>query len=81
MAIKLEDTNHESGKYTILATIYTYGSITQVVEKDKVRQECERLRNALYAGSAKCYKRIEVINNETGEIRQYWDNQDNKINF
>lgn len=77
MGIKLEE-SHEIGKYTILATIWTYGSIAQVVEKDKVRPECERLKNALSVGSTPAYKRIEVINNETGEIREYWNNQKTK---
>lgn len=68
-------------KYTILATIHTYGSIAQVVEGENVRKECERLKGALEVGSAPAYKRIEIINNETGEIRTYWDNQNNDIQF
>lgn len=68
-------------KYTIITTIHTYGSMTQVVEKNKVREECERLKKTLDKIDAPSYRRIEVVNNETGEIREFWNNQDNKIQF
>lgn len=68
-------------KYTIIAAVHTYGSITQVVPKEKVREECERLKKVLSVGEAPKYIQIEVVNNETGEIREFWNNADNKINF
>lgn len=68
-------------KYTIICTLFTYGSITKCVNKEEVRKECERLKKICKIGMEKCYQTIEVINNETGEIREYWNNHNNKINF
>lgn len=70
-------------KYTILCTQHTYGSISKVVEKEQVRAECERIKKVFSSRLCKenAYTRIEVINNETGEIREFWNNKDNIINF
>lgn len=68
-------------KYTIIFTEHHYGSLTEVVEKDKVREECERLKHATKLAQENAYFRIEVVNNATGEIREYWNNHDNKIMF
>lgn len=68
-------------KYTIICTLFTYGNITECVNKEDVKSECERLKKICTIGMEKCYQTIEVINNETGEIREYWNNQKNTINF
>lgn len=68
-------------KYTIICNILTTGHITEVIEKDKVRAECERLKNLTKLGDEHTYMRIEVVNNETGEVREYWNNQENVIKF
>lgn len=68
-------------KYTIILAQYTYGSLTQVVNKDQVIAECERLKAIFSKQPEKCYTIIEVVNNQTGECREYWNNHDNKINF
>ena len=78
-------------KYTILQTWHEYGSLAQVVEEKKVRTICEsavkheilkkRYRINKGIDTPNIYCRIEVINNETGEIREYWNNQENKIKF
>lgn len=69
--------------YTILATIHTYGSIATTHPANEVKPECERLRKVLSfgAGEDTIYKRIEVINNDTGEVREYWNNHNNEIKF
>lgn len=68
-------------KYTILAVHHTYGHICEIVEKEKVREECERLRKIFSYPKEKTYTKIEVINNETGEVREYWNNSNNKLKF
>lgn len=68
-------------KYTILFTEFHYGNITIVVNKDKVRQECERIKNMSELAKENAYMRIEVVNNQTGEIREYWNNHDKIIMF
>lgn len=68
-------------KYTILFTEYHFGNITIVVDKDKVRKECERIKSMSKLANENAYMRIEVVNNQTGEIREYWNNHDNKIMF
>ena len=78
-------------KYTILQTWHEYGSIAQIVDKDKVKIICEsamkceklRMRYKCIKGiiPLNVYYRIEVVNNETGEIREYWNNKENKIKF
>lgn len=70
-------------KYTIICTQHTYGSLAKVVEKDNVRDECERLRKIFSKPLCKenAYTRIELINNETGEIREFWNNRENTIKF
>lgn len=67
-------------QYTILATVFTCGSITEQCDKEQVREECERLKKTMSI-STHDYIRIEAINNETGEIREYWNNHNNKIEF
>lgn len=70
--------------YTIIWTVHTYGNITEVVEKSKVKTECERLHKLSVIGGNEqknTFKTIEVVNNETGEIREYWNNFDNQIQF
>lgn len=68
-------------KYTIICSIHTCGQIAEVVSKDKVREECERFKNLNKLGNENTYARIEVVNNETGEIREYWNNIENTIKF
>lgn len=71
-------------KYTIIWTIHTYGSVTQIVEKNQVKAECERIRKVSSAANNEPKNRfesIEVVNNNTGEIREYWNNHNNEIQF
>lgn len=68
-------------KYTIICTLFTYGCISQSVKKEEVKKECERLKKIFELAKEQCYQRIEVVNNETGEIREYWNNHNNTINF
>ena len=68
-------------KYTIIFSLVTEGHIVEVVNKKIVKSECERLKKIASISDNKTYARIEVVNNETGEIREYWNNSDNKINF
>lgn len=77
-------------KYTIIYTIIRHGNVTEVVDKDKVRSECERFKTAhaldehfkkKLGDNTHTYCRIEVVNNDTGEIREYWNSHDNKIQF
>ena len=77
-------------KYTIIYTEIRHGSITEIVDKDKVRNECEQLKSIheldkhfkkKLGDNTHTDCRIEVINNETGEIREYWNSHDNKIEF
>lgn len=70
-------------KYTILCTHHTYGSVSEVVEKEKVKSECERLKKVFSSpiNEKNTFTIIEVINNDTGEIREFWNNKENIINF
>lgn len=68
-------------KYTIIFTRLEYGQIIETVEKDKVREKCELWKKTEKLNKEKAYLRIEVVNNQTGEIREYWNNNDNSINF
>lgn len=67
--------------YTVLLTVFTYGSEAVPCEGEKVREQCERLRNIAKISTGNVYQRIEVVNNNTGEIREYWNNHENKILF
>lgn len=71
--------------YTIICTKFTEGSIAEVVEKIQVKGECERLQKVMYnpklEDTQNTYVRIEVVNNDTGEIREFWNNKENTINF
>lgn len=71
--------------YTIICTKFTEGSIAEVVEKIQVKSECERLKKVMYnpklEDTQNTYVRIEVVNNNTGEIREFWNNKENTINF
>lgn len=68
-------------KYTIIATEFHYGQIIQNVNKEDVKINCERLRKLFTLPKETCYCRIEVINNQTGEMREFWNNHENKIQF
>ena len=68
-------------KYTIIATEFHYGQIIQNVNKEDVRINCEKLKKLFNLAKENAYCRIEVINNQTGEMREYWNNHENKINF
>ena len=68
-------------KYTIICNILTTGHITKIVSKENVRKECERLKNLNKITDSHTYMRIEVVNNSTGEIREYWNNKENEIKF
>lgn len=72
---------YTNNKYTIIATFHTCGSITVTLEKEHVRKECERLKKLYDLGSEGCYARIEVVNNQTGEIREFWNSSDKKELF
>ena len=67
--------------YTIICTNYRQGKIEIQVEGKEVRKECERLRKVMSNRLVDNYLRIEVVNNETGEIREYWNNSNNTIKF
>lgn len=67
--------------YTIICTSYREGKIEKQVEGKKVRKECERLRKVMSSRLVTNYVRIEVQNNDTGEIREYWNNGNNTIQF
>lgn len=67
--------------YTIICTELYYGQITQVCKKEDVRKECERLKMVSKHSAENTYWQIEVVNNETGEIREYWNNKENTIKF
>lgn len=68
-------------KYTIIAVQHTYGHVTETVEKEQVKSECERLKKIFSIAKENAYTTIEVVNNDTGEVREYWNNRKNEINF
>lgn len=78
---QLQLTNSTNNKYTIICTQFQYGQITEIVDKENVRKECERLKNVFNKDFINTYIQVEVINNETGEIREYWNNKKNEIQF
>lgn len=67
-------------EYTILVTSLYHSHMTIPISKENVRNECERLRKILTYGED-TYKQIEVVNNETGEVREYWNNKQNETLF
>lgn len=67
-------------EYTILVTSMYYSHMTIPITKENVRSECERLRGVLMFGED-TYKQIEIVNNETGEIREYWNSKQNETLF
>ena len=70
-----------SKPYTIITTIYTIGQIINPCEKEEVRAECEHMRSLGNVQNENSHLIIEVVNNETGEIREYYNSKDNKIKF
>lgn len=80
----LKDFAFNKDKYTIICTEFQYGQIIETKEQNEVRNECERLKRIFGNEKIKdkdIYIRIEVVNNCTGEIREYWNNHENKIQF
>lgn len=67
--------------YTIIWTELQYGQMVLKKNKDQVKEECERLRKISKIADADRYIRIEVMNDETGEIREYWNNKQNETLF
>ena len=67
--------------YTVLLTVFRYGSEAVPCKKEDVRNQCERLKALSKIVQGEAYMRIEAINNQTGEISEYWNNKDNKIEF
>jgi hypothetical protein len=74
-------------KYTIITTWVKYGQHIQKVDKQYVRKICECEKSKFefekkhYANTRNVHMQIEVVNNQTGEIREFWNSQDNKLNF
>lgn len=67
--------------YTIITTIYTIGQIIKPCEKEEVRKQCENMRKLHNVQIENEHLIIEVVNNETNEIREYYNSKDNKIKF
>lgn len=79
------DIINDNSNYTIISTQVQYGQVIRTCKKEDVRSECEKIRK-LYEFSAKnndnnTHSRIEVVNNETGEIREYWNSENKQILF
>lgn len=79
------DIINNDSNYTIISTQVQYGQVIRTCKQEDVRNECERIRK-LYEFSAKnndnkTHSIIEVVNNETGEIREYWNSEQNKVLF
>lgn len=74
-------------KYTIITTYVKYGQHIQHVKKEDVRKMCEwqkenfKFQKSRFSNTKNVHMQIEVVNNQTGEIREFWNSQDNKINF
>lgn len=68
-------------EYTIITTIYTIGQIIAPCKKEEVRKECERMIKLHNVQSRNEHLIVEVVNNETGEIREYYNSNNNKIQF
>lgn len=68
-----------AGTYTIIKTYHQYGQKISICNKKDVRKKLESdvkwtiLNDKRYKDN--CYIQIDVVNNETGEIRQYWNNR------
>lgn len=67
--------------YTIICSHYTYGIMTQQADAAHVREECEKLKSLSKLVKENCYTQIEVVNNATGEVREYWNNTEDKTLF
>ena len=74
------DAISQKDKYTIIFTRFQYGQMIYAVDKEKVKTECEKLKHLNKLNEENAYIRIEVVNNNTGEIREYWNNKENTIN-
>lgn len=84
MPENLRNYEYDKDKYTIICTQYTFGQIIEAVEKYRVKNECEKLQKMFSnnkINDKNTYVQIEVVNNNTGEIREYWNNHENKIQF
>lgn len=68
-------------RYAIITTHFQYGSKTEWTEKENVKSICEKEKAKYNNTNRETYVRIEVVNTDTGEIREYWNNHENKINF
>ena len=68
-------------RYALITTVFHYGSKTEWTEKENVKSICEKEKAKYNDTNIESYVRIEVVNTDTGEIREYWNNHDNKINF
>ena len=80
MAVNI-DAISQKYKYTIIFTRHQYGQMIYAVDKEQVKTECEKLKHLNKLNDENAYIRIEVINNNTGEIREYWNNKENEIKF
>lgn len=68
-------------EYLILLTFFEYGHAEFPIKKEDVRKKCEDLKHAYEKLNDKCHVIIEVANIKTGEIREFWNNKENKIKF
>lgn len=74
--------NRDMGyKYTIITTIYKVGQIVSVEPKENVKTQCEKIRKLHNLQDTNEHMIIEVVNNETGEMREYWNSNNNEIKF
>lgn len=68
-------------EYTILMSVHSYGHAAIPCNKEEVRKHCENLIACNKLADAETFINIEVVNNETGEIREYWNNKQNQTLF
>lgn len=80
MPESLQNNSYDQDKYTIICTYISYGQMINVCPKDDVKRQCEVLRRT-HSIESKSHMQIEVVNNNTGEIREYWNSEKNKIQF
>lgn len=73
--------NNLANKYTIITTIYKVGQIISIEPKENVRTQCEKIRKMHNLQNTNEHMIIEVVNNETGEMREYWNSNSNEIKF
>lgn len=62
-------------EYTIIFSVHSYGHATIPCNKEDVRRNCENLITCNKLADKETFMCIEVVNNETGEIREYWNNK------